>query len=208
VKCKCLGSLVVTLLPLLILSLVGCSATKVTGVWRNPEVPQMTCKNILVVSSLLDETSRKMSEQAIVDELQVAGTRAAASYRVLPEGELPNVERVAAAVQQNDFDAVLITRIVKRKENERVVAIGCPGQWQEDYRDSRNQIRVLACRPTPETLNTQIFVLATSLYRTADKAKILTITSDTTINMPNRDLAQGFASAVVGELRRAKVLGR
>ncbi len=187
---------------------VGCSSTRVTGIWRNPEVQQVAFSSILVVNSLLDETSRKMSEQALADELQVAGIRAAASYRVLPEGELPNVERVAAAVRRRRFDAVLITRIKARREKERVVAAGCPGRWNEDYRNSRDQVRMLACRPTPEIRNTQIYVLETSLYRTSDQAKVLAVTTDTAIDMPNRDLAQGFAAAVVAELRRAGVLAR
>ncbi|NPA24384.1 MAG: hypothetical protein GXO34_00975 [Deltaproteobacteria bacterium] len=194
------------LLPVLLVA--GCSSTKVTGVWKDPKLENAVFSNILVVNTLLDDISRKKSERAIVEQLRVDGVEAMPSYRVLPPGKLPNVERVAESVKNNQFDAVLITKIIDRKDVERVVAEGCRGRWDEDYQHNRERLLEIACRPTPVTRKTDIYALETDLYRVSDKALVLSIKTDTTVDMPTSKLARGFASMVVEELRRAGVLAR
>jgi hypothetical protein len=192
-----------------ILLLCGaCSSTSVTGVWRDKNIGRVSFGNFLVVSSLLDDASRRKSEAAVTEELRVAGVKARPSYEVIPEGKLPNVERVAAALKNNHFDAVLITMIEDRKEEKRLVSGSCSGYWDDDYRRSRDYIMRIGCRPTPENTSTAIYGLKTNLYRVADKALVLSINTDTAIDLPTPELARDFASTVVGELRRGGFLAR
>lgn len=186
----------------------ACSSTSVTGVWRDQEIGRVSFKNFLVVSSLLDDASRRKSEAAVTEELRVAGVKAQPSYEVIPGGKLPNVERVAAVVKNNNFDAVLITLIEDRKEDKRVVAGGCRGYWDDDYRRNRDYIMHIGCRPTPENASTEIYGLKTNLYRVSDKTLVMSINTDTAIDMPTPELARDFATAIVRQLRRAGYLAR
>ena len=186
----------------------ACSSTHVTGVWRDKSITPTPFSNFLVVSSLLDDASRRKSEAAVTEELRVAGVNARPSYEVIPEGKLPNVERVAAALKNNRFDAVLISLIEDRKEEKRLVAGSCRGYWDDDYRRSRDYVMRIGCRPTPENTSPQIYGLKTNLYRVSDKTLVLSINTDTSIDMPTPELARDFATTVVRELRRAGFLAR
>ena len=66
-------------------------------------------KKILVIAVRKDAVWRRIWEDAFVAEFSNDGVKAIASYNLFPNA-LPDTNQVAGAVQENEFDGILVNR--------------------------------------------------------------------------------------------------
>jgi hypothetical protein len=81
----------------------------------------MAFENLFVIGVGEDNEVRKLFEDAFADALTTSGTRARPSWRLLPQSTLLTERDLEAAVRTDDFDGVLITRLVSVDEEQEYV---------------------------------------------------------------------------------------
>ena len=89
----------------------GCSATKLTSVWKAPEFTSPPdFQKLLVMYVSRDISRRRAAEEKLVS--LIGPQKATASYLVIPEEEVRDVEKAKVRVKAGGFDAVVAMRTV------------------------------------------------------------------------------------------------
>lgn len=101
------------LLPIALL-VTACATTQPSAVWKDPTYQGYPHK-IMVVGVAKKSINRRIFEDEFVRQLKAHGTDAIASYTVLPDELQKDHAAVAAKVEQQGADTVLITRLVSKK---------------------------------------------------------------------------------------------
>ncbi len=87
----------------------GCTSSRLTNMWRDPNFTNPPMTNMLIVAAKNNPVNRRIWEDEIVSDLSAQGVASTASYRVFPDS-IPNPDQVGAAVQDKKFDGVLFIR--------------------------------------------------------------------------------------------------
>lgn len=129
-----------TLLIISTIMLIGCSSTTLTGSWSDPEYTK-TVNKVYIVGVSKQETHRRIFEDEFGKELQIYGIKTVSSYRDLENTKGADLDNILQKVQENQADALLMTRIID-KRTEEVVNPGrvtgyrtSPYYGYRDYRD-------------------------------------------------------------------------
>lgn len=87
----------------------GCSSSRLTNEWRDPEFKNTPMTNMLIVAVKRNPVNRRIWEDEMVVELSSQGVKATASYRLFTDS-IPDPDQVATSVRENKFDGVLFIR--------------------------------------------------------------------------------------------------
>ncbi|MBC8042798.1 MAG: hypothetical protein IAF08_05060 [Rhizobacter sp.] len=111
-----------SLFVLLLLTMLssGCTATRLTDVWRDTSYNSGTLKNVLVIAIKKDQTRRRVWEEAFVAALSKEGVTATASYKLFPNA-MPDTNEVRATVRQNGYDGVVVTNRLSQEIRQTYV---------------------------------------------------------------------------------------
>lgn len=102
----------------------GCSATKVTQVWKDDAYQAGRPGSVLVVGMLKNDTARKTFESEFVKRFTERGIKATESFRVLPAVPVESEEARAVLVQKVQelgVNAVLLSRVTARLTKEQTI---------------------------------------------------------------------------------------
>src|SRR5690349_12248562 len=88
---------------------IGCASTNMTGVWKDPSAQSAQLKKVLVVALVPRVTSRNNLEEHLAAELRQSGVQVVPSLQLIPAEKDLTKENVKSVVEQNGFDAVLVT---------------------------------------------------------------------------------------------------
>jgi len=106
----------------------GCSATRLTSVWKAPEITSPpNFKKIVVMYMSRDVAQRRAAEEKLVS--LIGPQRATASYTLIPEEEVRDVEKAKARVQAGGFDGAVVMRTVDVSQQQTYV----PGTTYAPY---------------------------------------------------------------------------
>ena len=184
--------------------------SRVAKILHDPAYYNRTFSNILVIGVADNYDARAQFERQMVSAIKAAGSSATAYYTVI--GHNPPITRsdVSNAVRARKFDAVLITRLKGQETEVEVV----PGSTEaKTTRRSgtafdlfRYDYEVLN-EPDSVQLNTTV-ALITELYDAAAEKKIWAV--ETTAYNQNgvADIIDSEVDAIVGQLRKDKLIGR
>lgn len=90
----------------------GCAATSSSGMSQEPDPSEASFANFLVIGVAGDYDSRAQFERMVVSGLKAEGA-AARPYHAVAGGNKPLTrEDVVAAIEENGFDAVVVTRVL------------------------------------------------------------------------------------------------
>jgi len=101
-------------------TLYACSATKLTGIWVNPDYQGKGFHKILVLGVWKNETYLRMFEDSMSSELRRRGVQAEPGYTLFPTGERPDRVTVVKEITKQGFDALIISQITGKKTEEVV----------------------------------------------------------------------------------------
>ena len=90
--------------------LLSCATTRVTDSWTNPAAQHPPLRKVLVAAQVPSETIRQRLEQELTAKLVAGGLDAVPSYQVLPPGQQVNAKNVREAVEQEGFEAAMVSR--------------------------------------------------------------------------------------------------
>lgn len=102
----------------LCLALLGLCACKTSGStnfsqsYRNPGFEDTVFQRILVIGVTADMESRQAFESALASAIAKEGGTAAPSYTILPDSEQVSEEQLHAALEREEIDAVVLTRLL------------------------------------------------------------------------------------------------
>ena len=180
--------------------LLACSTTKITDSWQNQDYAGKSFANILVIGQFLDEEVCRMSELAMVRDLQQRGVNATAAYSILTAGGRSSLEAIEKAVAENSFDGVMISKVSNQVEESSLdMNNACVSRWDSDYR--QNQRYALSpCQVGTGMRTTSIFNLETDLYSVEDRALVLKLSSKISAVRPAYKLIKSFGEVVVNRL--------
>jgi len=154
------------ILPLVLLSLAGCSTTSLTDSWQSPELHKQDMSNVLVVAMSPSITNRILFERGFVKALQDKGIRATASYEALGD-ELPTRESVTPYLQSNDKTHVIVAQYGGSSVTKEVVPESVrtyyTGPYYPTYRGYWDQNTVTMVRDSYVEQTTTV-MLTTSIY--------------------------------------------
>lgn len=198
-----------TMLTLLIFALVGgCASSPSTRVtYADEAFADAAYANFLVIGVAGNYNNRAYFEREIVSGLRTAGANATAFYSLA--GSTPfDRDSVLEAVQENGFDAVLVTR-VKDRAAQMDIAPGSTaaraspiggrpiGFFRYDYEEFNE----------PETLNLSMSVtLSTELFDAADEKMIWAVQTTQSGEKRIGALIEDVADAIVRRISASDLI--
>ena len=191
--------------------LVACSGTKTTIplTWRNPGYEGVVFTKLLVIGVGEDESARRLFEDEFAEALSSEGAQAKPSWGLLPQSTQLTREEVAAAVQQGDFDAVIVTRILSiDKEQEYVQGRSYTvpsGYYGSGYYGYYATSYAVVHEPGYFKTNTT-FRLETNLYAVGNGGLVWSGQSDTLNPSSIAEVIDSMTKAVSKELREERLI--
>jgi hypothetical protein len=180
---------------LAIMGAMACSTTHVVAQWKNPTEQAFRPQKILVVAMVPTIATRIQLEQQLVMDLSRHGITAVPSSAILPPQERPQKDAIKQLVQQEHFDAVLVSHF-KGVDQQMTYEPGWGYYgfigWYAPYMDYPGYYQTL-----PEAK------METSLFDTNGNGKLVW-TADTRTFSPdsfNKEIPS-FASSIVKRLTK------
>jgi len=127
------------LLTLVTVSLGACATTEFKSVWKDPSVQHLEFQGKRVATFVVtkDVARRRAAEDALANELQKRGVRAAPGYQLIPDENLTNKEAIRQRLEAMGIEGAVVMRIVDRRQEVSYVPPSGPyygsfyGYW--DY---------------------------------------------------------------------------
>jgi hypothetical protein len=203
-----------SILTVLVLLIVGCASTIVTGSWKDPNYNGQV-KKVYVVGIAKQETTRRIFEDEFSKQLATYGVIGISSYSDLPASEEINTEVIAAKVRTNGADAVLLTRAIGKRTEEvvnpgRIYDYGPPGLYYPDpyYRNYGSyyaRSRELVYQPATVS-QFQVMTIEANLYDAKTSELIWSAQLETTVQDNLKALIDGFIETVIKDLKAKGLL--
>jgi hypothetical protein len=163
------------LLPLLsAILLAGCASTRSIVEWQD-EAYSAKLDNILVIAALEDQTKRRAVEDAYVDGFVGVAVDAIPGYTLIANEAILSRETVEAAIAGQNFDAVLVTRLVGVEDVEQYQPPSRVGHYQS-YHSYYAHARSFS--GPGYNIKYKVLTLETNLYDTATQQLIWSMQSE------------------------------
>jgi len=194
------------LIPIAML-VAACATTQIKATWKDPSY-QAHPSRIMVIGIAKNPGIRRIFEDEFVQRLNAHGTKAIASYTVLPDKREGDDAVVAAKLAQLGADTVLITRLVSKK----TVQVYVPGTVYyppPPYRTWRGYYGYgYQAMYTPGYIaEDEYAVIETNLYEAANNKLIWSATSESGIGGSNQKLIKSYIDTMVKTMAEQGLLG-
>ena len=102
--------------------LAGCgTVTKIPNAWRNPAHEGNPFQKVFVIGVGKNEMNRRLFEDRFATALSAGGAVASPSYGALPQSERLTEAQVRGAIEGDDYDGVIVTRLLGIEEETEYV---------------------------------------------------------------------------------------
>ena len=184
----------------------ACATTKITSAWKD-EAYQKNPHKIMVIAVDKRTGNRRIFEDEFVKELTTRGTDAIAGYKVLPDEKQSNRAVIAAKMKEQGADAVLITRLVKKK----IVHTYVPGSayYPPSYYDTWHDYYGYGSQAmyTPGYMaENEYAVMETNLYDAGNDKLIWSASSESEIRGSDMKLIKSYIRVMVKTMANKKLL--
>jgi hypothetical protein len=103
--------------------LIACSSTELVETWKSPDIDVFESSKVLIVGMTQNIDARRKFEKQLKKEYESRGIEAFMSLDVfesdftLDRRSAEEIDRVQDVLLANDFDAILVTKIVGEEDN-------------------------------------------------------------------------------------------
>jgi hypothetical protein len=194
-----------------VVAILGPKSTKFAFTWINPSYAGGSFKNILVLAMNGKASSRADFEDQMVAGITRPGVQVVPSYSLLPRPEATpiNIDQLKSVVRGQNFDSVLVSRLVKYNKTVTYV----PGQayplypYYGTFYGYYAALSPVVYSPGYLQTDTQVQI-ESNFYSTAkpDGELIWTGTSDSMNPKSVTKVINAVVKLVVQELEKEKVL--
>jgi hypothetical protein len=201
-----------SLLLVVALSALGACQKTTTTIplsWRNPAYENGGFEKLFVIGVGKDDGTRRLFEDRFARAIALEGAAAQASWGHLPQSERLSAKQIRGAIDGDDFDGVLITRLLGINQSEEYVppsthtvpttyyGYGYYGYYGTSYE--------IVHQPGYYKTNTT-FRLETNLYSVATGDLVWSGQSDTVNPESITDVIDSMTSAVAKKLKAEKLI--
>jgi hypothetical protein len=201
-----------SLLLVVALSALGACQKTTTTIplsWRNPAYENGGFEKLFVIGVGKDDGTRRLFEDRFARAIALEGAAAQASWGHLPQSERLSAKQIRGAIDGDDFDGVLITRLLGINQSEEYVppsthtvpttyyGYGYYGYYGTSYE--------IVHQPGYYKTNTT-FRLETNLYSVATGDLVWSGQSDTVNPESITDVIDSMTSAVAKKLKTEKLI--
>lgn len=201
-----------SLLLVVALSALGACQKTTTTIplsWRNPAYENGGFEKLFVIGVGKDDGTRRLFEDRFAKAIALEGAAAQASWGHLPQSERLSAKQIRGAIDGDDFDGVLITRLLGINQSEEYVppsthtvpttyyGYGYYGYYGTSYE--------IVHQPGYYKTNTT-FRLETNLYSVATGDLVWSGQSDTVNPESITDVIDSMTSAVAKKLKTEKLI--
>ena len=183
------------------------AAPKFSAVWKSPEISRLNFAGKQVAALVIaDSQSLQMSgEEALARELTARGVQGTPTYRFVPREELKSAESARGWFERKKIEGVVAVRPVGTKTEKQYTPI----VWSSGYYPSfwgyygygwSSAYVIPAGETTTITVETLVYDL------TKDQL-VWAATSETRDPKSLQEFVKELVSGVVGEMRKAKLVG-
>jgi len=190
----------------LMAALAGCATTQVTSVWKDPGY-QGPPRKTMVLGMAKQTVNRRVFEDEFVRQLKARGTEAFVSYTLLPDKLESDHAAIAAIMQKQGADTLLISQLRSHKTKKTYVPgtidtmPGYYGRWSHYYGYGYEAMY------TPGyVVEDDYAIVETNLYDIKGDKLLWSAASETEIKGSNQDMITSFIQIMVKTMVEQKVL--
>ena len=194
-------------LALTTLFLTGCSQTKVTSVWVDPEYQGDGIDNVFVVGVSKDGGVRRIFEDEFVALFKQKGVIATSSYRVVPDEDLQNEKMLDIKVRESGSDTILMTRVIDIRKDTQYIppdyVYAPPAHYYGGWHGYYNRAYMVSPGYTVEY---ETAMLETNLYDLETDKLIWSARSDAPTDGKVGKHIKDFSRSIINQLVEAKLI--
>jgi hypothetical protein len=179
--------------------LAGCSTTRITSEWTDPNAPREAFRKVVVVALSRDAALRRIAEDAFVQE--VGAPTALAGYSVIPDDEVFDRDKARARIEAAGADGAVVFRLAGVEEQERWV----PPSVYHNAWGYWGYAAPMVYDPG-YLVTDQIVQIETGAYRVPTAALVWSARSETLNPSSAKDLADDVVRAAVKAMREDGLL--
>jgi len=198
---------VIGLLALTTVFLTGCSQTKVTSVWVDPEYQGDGIDNVFVVGVSKDGGLRRIFEDEFVSLFKERGVTATSSYRLVPDEDLRDEKILDDKVNASGSDTILMTRLIDIRKDTQYVppdyVYAPPPYYYGGWHGYYNRAYMVSPGYTVEY---ETAVLETNLYDLKSDKLIWSARSDAPTDGNIGKHIKDFARSIINQLAETKLI--
>ncbi len=207
-------------IALTILLLAACApSTSLTNVRKNDTFKDRSIDSIMVLGVAKHDDVRQHFEDLFVDAFQKKGVNAVCAYKIMPESRkltteniMDHKEIIKETAANNHLGAVLFTHLVRMGEEQKDLdgqkADAGPNRSYRDMGSYSVFVFREADRNPIRTVTRQFVRLRTTIYDTASE-KLMWSASSASVDETSADtIFNQLIKAVMGQLKKDKLIGR
>jgi hypothetical protein len=199
--------IILGILALTAILLNGCSQTRVTSVWVDPEYQGDGIDNVFVVGVSRDSSLRRIFEDEFVALFKQRGVNAISSYRVLPDKDLQDEKMLDSKLKEADSDTILMTRLIDIRKDTQYIppdyVYAPPAHYYGGWHGYYNRAYMVSPGYTVEY---ETAVLETNLYDLKSDKLIWSARSDAPTDGKMGKHIKDFARSIITQLAEAKLI--
>jgi hypothetical protein len=209
---KCFSAILKTggiigVLAVSIFLFTGCSQTKVTSAWVDPEYKGDGINNVFVVGVSKDGGLRRLFEDEFVTLFKQRGVKATSSYRLVPDEKLRDEENLDRTVRESGSDTILMTRLIDIRKDTQYIppdyVYAPPSHYYGGWHGYYNRAYMVSPGYTVEY---ETAVLETNLYDLKTDKLIWSARSDAPTDGKMGKHIKDFARSIINQLAEAKLI--
>ena len=179
------------------MSVAACAArpTQVTTTWRDRSLAPIQFRKMMAIVPGEDPELRRRIEDRLASRLP----NTTASYRVIPDAELADTQRVRAHLAEGGFDGVVVLRLTSIEQR---VGPDTTRLSSEDLLQYLRRTPRSALRPGRET----VITMESRLYSLRDEKLVWAATSESFNPLSLGELIGHLVDASVEELRKQRLI--
>jgi len=188
------------------LFIAGCATTRLTSAWKDPAY-QGRPRRILVIGVAKKPANKRLFEDEFVRQLKANGTEAIASYTVMPDSQQGDNAVIAAKIQEQGIDAVLISRLTSKKTVDTYVpgtntySPAYYGNWRDYYGYGLQAVYTQGYMAEDEYA-----LMETNLYDAGNNKLIWSALSETEIQNSDQAQIKSYIGVMVKAMIDKKLL--
>ena len=186
-----------------LMAFCGCSSTTLTNSWAPPDAEPITFRKMFVVCISKDATPRRIAEDAMVRQIQNA--EAVASYTMIPDAELSNVDKVSSRIAADGFDGTITMRLLAVDKELTWIPENYPDYYHSGFRRHYRQSLPEAYDQGHMQVD-DIVRIETNIYSVQDENLVWTGTSETFNPNSVESMVNEISAAVAKDLRKRGLL--
>jgi len=191
------------LVPIFIVLLSSCASTYVTGTWKDENYTKPV-SNVLVIGLGENQSRRRSFEDTLSTMFKKAGKEASPSAKYFEDIREISKESVGPLVNKENFDAVIVARILNIDKTQRYIPSAYPAHYNSFY-GYYGRVGGAYYEPGQYVQDTLVS-LEINLYETTNAKLIWAITTETFLpDNINKEINK-LSELIMGNLEKEGLL--